>query len=73
MTAQPGLCRTWSETPKTGFLTTRLELSHGTVVVKIAAIQAKADPAGFQFLTAFSNVKFGETSDYLRVIDVSGT
>ena len=22
--AQPGLCRTWSETPKTGFLTTRL-------------------------------------------------
>ena len=21
---QPGLCRTWSETPKTGFLTTRL-------------------------------------------------
>ena len=24
---QPGLCRTWSETPKTGFLTTRLKLS----------------------------------------------
>ena len=24
--AQPGLCRTWSETPKTGFLTTRLIL-----------------------------------------------
>ena len=23
----PGLCRTWSETPKTGFLTTRLVLS----------------------------------------------
>ena len=22
---EPGLCRTWSETPKTGFLTTRLE------------------------------------------------
>ena len=22
--AQPGLCRTWSETPKTGFLTSRL-------------------------------------------------
>ena len=22
---QPGLCRTWSETPKTGFLTTRLK------------------------------------------------
>ena len=23
-TVQPGLCGTWSETPKTGFLTTRL-------------------------------------------------
>ena len=23
MAVQPGLCRTWSETPKTGFLTTR--------------------------------------------------
>ena len=27
MAVQPGLCRTWSETPKTGFLTTRLILS----------------------------------------------
>ena len=25
MVEQPGLCRTWSETPKTGFLTTRLK------------------------------------------------
>ena len=25
--AQPDLCRTWSETPKTGFLTTKLILS----------------------------------------------
>ena len=24
VTVQPGLCRTWSETPKTGFLRTRL-------------------------------------------------
>ena len=24
MTVQPGLCRTWSETPKTGFLASRL-------------------------------------------------
>ena len=27
MAVQPCLCRTWSETPKTGFLTTRLKLS----------------------------------------------
>ena len=26
--AQPGLCRTWSDTPKTGFLTTRLNNEH---------------------------------------------
>ena len=25
---QPGLCRTWSETPKTGFLTSRLIFKH---------------------------------------------
>ena len=27
---QPGLCQTWSETPKTGFLTTRLNYHRGT-------------------------------------------
>ena len=29
---QPGLCRTWSETLKTGFLTTRLKLSDQSLV-----------------------------------------
>ena len=29
---QPGLCRTWSETPKTGFLNTRLILSTHTLL-----------------------------------------
>ena len=28
VTEQPGLCQTWSETPKTGFLRTRLKLYH---------------------------------------------
>ena len=28
---QPGLCGTWSETPKTGFLTTRLNLYNSKV------------------------------------------
>ena len=27
MTVQAGLCRTWSETPKTGFLTSRLKFT----------------------------------------------
>ena len=35
MAVQPGLCRTWSETPKTGFLTTRL-ISDGHVAQIIA-------------------------------------
>ena len=29
MAAQPGLCRTWLETPKTGFLTTKLIWQNG--------------------------------------------
>ena len=29
---QPGLSGTWSETPKTGFLTTRLILSSGVII-----------------------------------------
>ena len=33
VTSQPGLCGTWSETPKTGFLTTRLMLSSPYVCV----------------------------------------
>ena len=31
MTAQPGLCGTWSKTPKTGFLTTRLIYRQQTI------------------------------------------
>ena len=33
MDVQPGLCGTWSETPKTGFLTTRLICSADYLVV----------------------------------------
>ena len=33
MTVQPGLCRTWSETPKTGFLALRLIYVIMTVTV----------------------------------------
>ena len=36
MAAQPSLCRTWSETLKTGFLTTRLTLFQGKIKVYIA-------------------------------------
>ena len=34
---QPGLCRTWSETPKTHFLTTRLILCFYTEINQITA------------------------------------
>ena len=38
---QPGLCRTWSETPKTGFLTTRLNykyISYHTMIFCVVKI-----------------------------------
>ena len=34
MTVQTGLCQAWSETPKTGFLTTRLKFSHEIIMSK---------------------------------------
>ena len=36
---QPGLCRTWSETPKTGFLRTRLNYCIGQMVKKLSQWQ----------------------------------
>ena len=39
MTVQLDLCRTWSETPKTGFLTTRL-ISDGSSVCTVVATLA---------------------------------
>ena len=43
---QPGLCRTWSETPKTGFLTTRLKLS---LIMRKSASTPKDQPAVLSF------------------------
>ena len=36
VTVQPGLCQTWSETPKTGFLITRLKCGDQTVLLLFA-------------------------------------
>ena len=46
MAVQPGLCGTWSETPKTGFLTTRLILDYRCI------IQAR-EPLHYQSLAIF--------------------
>ena len=35
---QPGLCETWSETPKTGFLRTRLKFAVHFLCVKVKPI-----------------------------------
>ena len=43
MTAQPSLCRTWSETPKTGFLTTRHILFSIQVKVEVESDPEIAD------------------------------
>ena len=45
MAVKPGLCLTWSELPKTGFLTTRLK-GCATEVKWIELLQA-ASPFGF--------------------------
>ena len=39
----PGLCRTWSETPKTGFLTTRLIFSKSVIVNCGTSIQYRLE------------------------------
>ena len=41
VTVQPGLCQTWSKTPKTGFLTTRLKLCLDEVVLVMTWSDAK--------------------------------
>ena len=35
---QPGVCRTWSETPKTGFLRTRLKLKNWRICFVVPSI-----------------------------------
>ena len=35
---QPGLCRSWSETPKTGFFTTRLKFTPTGFVVRFPSV-----------------------------------
>ena len=49
MAVQPGLCRTWSENPKTGFLTTRL----------ICSVQVKPKVIKFKKKRVPTNLLFG--------------
>ena len=44
MAVQPGLCRTWSETPKTGFLTTGLIITSLTPVLRYDKSNRKGGP-----------------------------
>ena len=41
VTVQPGLCGTWSETPKTGFLTTRLICGMGKIQIAQVVLSHK--------------------------------
>ena len=38
---QPGLCRTWSETPKTGFLTMRLKYYSSIITIYLSSYHDK--------------------------------
>ena len=55
---QPGLCRTWSKTPKTGFLTTRLiyEKQNLTLIsYEISCKIQRADPGCLE--SGFKSIK----------------
>ena len=52
MVVQPGLCQTWSETPKTGFLTTRLKCIPATVSIHY-------DSTPMQYSAIFNDCKNG--------------
>ena len=57
MTVQPGLCRTWSKTPKTGFLTTRLIWSFSTgLTVLFFLTERSVEDVGLQSYTLYSYV-----------------
>ena len=45
MAVQPGLCETWSETPKTGFLTTRLKFCGPRNLVEVKSMQRPGNEA----------------------------
>ena len=64
---QPGLCGTWSETPKTGFLTTRL------ICISLR-IDCLVETRNYSMLVpAFVASSFGVTDEnYLFVKDMSG-
>ena len=49
MAVQPGLCRTWSETPKTGFLRTRLILHRilGVILHDVILLLSKGNKHNF--------------------------
>ena len=53
---QPSLCRTWSQTPKTGFLTTRL-ISY-TSLVDMALDKGIIGPEYFRYLNGPKVVKY---------------
>ena len=59
MAVQPGLCRTWSETPKTGFLTTRLKYTKGRTL-------SVADKSGKLLVNRVNNDQDKELSKFCR-------
>ena len=57
MIVQPALCRTWSEIPKTGFLTTKLIFGVVKVVfLKYFQIASSGHPLGEKLLPQFTRM-----------------
>ena len=61
--AQPGLCRTWSETPKTGFLRTRLKCEHSTETdIKTSNRENNTRSIALEWPVMFIREKLGHTA-----------
>ena len=59
MAVQPGLCRTWSETPKTGFLGMRLNYLLSLQIVGVSILRA-GETMEQALCEVYKNVKLGK-------------
>ena len=74
MAVQPGLCRTWSEIPKTGFLTTRLIFAFQTIETDGAsgATSFVIDGTQYMMVTNMGNHNRYETVSRLYRVNQGG-
>ena len=69
MAVQPGLCQTWSETPKTGFLTTRLNKFKSQLITdRYKAVDLLSFPLLLVFVTVLTRGDF--SGHFFRIFEI---